>query len=90
MKFLLGQVVMTPAVQPVLEANNMQWIDLLGRHSSGDWGALDEEDRQANEDALVHGGRLLSSYLLPITKEKVWIITEHDRSATTLLLPSEY
>ena len=62
---------------------------LLARHVAGDWGDVDAEDRAANERALKDGSRLLSAYELP-TGERVWIITEADRSATTLLLPHEY
>ena len=62
---------------------------LLARHVSGDWGQLDAEDQAANEQALAYGTRILSAYDLA-TGERVWIITEADRSATTLLLPSEY
>ena len=68
--------------------------DCIERHLSGDWGDLDEGDRHANEDALQNGGRLFSSYFLPCinpdAEVKLWIITEADRSATTILLPSDY
>ena len=62
---------------------------LLARHVSGDWGQLDAEDQAANEQALAHGARILSAYDLA-TGTRIWIITEADRSATTLLLPGEY
>ena len=61
----------------------------LVRHIAGDWGQLDEQDWKANDDALEHGGRLLSRYLTP-SGTPFWIITEHDRSVTTILLPDEY
>jgi hypothetical protein len=61
----------------------------LARHASGDWGELDEHDRKANEHALEHGLRVLSVYTLS-SGEKIWIITEADRSTTTILLPKEY
>jgi hypothetical protein len=61
---------------------------LLTRHCSGDWGNVCKEDRQANDDALNSGERLLSSY--EVFGVKVWIITEWDRSYTTILMPSEY
>ena len=67
-------------------------IELLMMHSSGDFGALDENDRQANLVAL-HAkppGRLLSRYLVGKTKTSVYVITEHDRSSTLVLLASEY
>ena len=63
--------------------------ELLARHITGDWGELDAEDQRANEDALVTDARILSAYVLP-SGVKLWIITEADRSATTLLLPDEY
>jgi len=61
----------------------------MSRHHRGDWGDLDEEDKAANDQALIDGGRLFSAYH-SATGIKVWIITEADRSATTVLLPSEY
>jgi len=60
----------------------------LNRHMNGDWGDLCEDDKKANDSALVHGDRLLSSYI--VEGKKVWIITESDRSATTILFPYEY
>ena len=63
--------------------------DLLARHQRGDWGEVCEEDRLANESALREGERLFSVYRLS-SGTKIWIITERDRSSTTLLLPSEY
>jgi len=61
----------------------------ISRHADGDWGDLDEHDRKANEYALEHGLRVLSAYTLG-SGEKIWIITEADRSSTTILLPEEY
>ena len=55
----------------------------------GKYGNLDEHDRQQNELAVSHGGRILSAYNLP-DNQRLWIITEHDRSVTTLLLPEDY
>ena len=63
--------------------------EFVGRHLLGDWGDMCHEDKRANEDALKSGARIFSSYLLK-SGEKVWVITEADRSATTVLLPSEY
>ena len=59
------------------------------RHLAGDWGDLCDEDRVANEQALAEGGRLFSSYTQE-GDQKIWIITEWDRSVTTVLLPEEY
>ena len=84
-----GRVVATPGVLEVLTAAGVDPATLLDRHIVGDWGDLGEEDWRENEFSLSRGFRLLSSYPLP-DGQKVWIITEADRSATTLLLPSEY
>ena len=64
-------------------------VDLLIRHVTGDWGELDEEDKKENELSVKEGFRILSAYELE-TDVKVWVITEWDRSVTTILLPSEY
>jgi hypothetical protein len=72
-----------------LEAAQIPEVLLLARHVHGDWGELSEEDRLQNELAVLLGLRLLSSYPLP-TGGKVWVITEADRSATTILLPDDY
>lgn len=85
----LGQVVATPGCLEAFQANNQTPDEFLGRHVKGDWGDLAEEDRQANDDALIDGSRILSSYRLK-NGTKIWIITEWDRSATTCLLPEEY
>jgi len=87
--FHLGDVVATPESICTLNDHGISAHSLLQRHASGDWGDLCEEDVQANNDALQHGDRLLSSYVLSDSC-KVWIITEWDRSVTTILLPSEY
>jgi hypothetical protein len=87
--FALGRLLATPGALAVLEAHGVQPASLLGRHLCGDWGDLDAGDSEANWDALREGLRLLSSYQLA-DGEKVWIITEADRSATTLLLPEDY
>ena len=86
--FPLGQIVATPGVLKLLEEAGEDPCLLLARHHSGDWRELDPHDRRENELSLKHGWRLLSSY--PVGNERVWIITEADRSYTTILLPSEY
>ncbi len=87
--FRLGQVVLTPgAIRALEEARLCPW-DFLARHSAGDWGDLDEEDWHLNDEAVKDGSRILSAYLTA-KGERVWVITEADRSVTTLLLPSEY
>lgn len=85
-KFRSGQLVLTPGVLDTF--NNIDYRIYLNRHLSGDWGDMCDEDKESNETALKEGLRLFSSYI--INGEKLWIITEWDRSATTLLLPSEY
>ena len=88
-KFSLGQIVATPGALRALDESGEAPLDFLRRHVSGDWGELDEDDRRENELSLREGFRLLSAYRLK-TGEKLWIITEADRSVTTLLLPEEY
>ena len=88
-RFPFGQVVATPGALEALEEAGETAATLLRRHITGDWGEVDEHDRQENERSLVDGCRLLSVYTLS-TGTKLWIITEADRSSTTLLLPSEY
>lgn len=78
---------MTPGVQEGIPPSEM--LTALRRHSQGDWGSLDDEDRRENELSLKEGFRLLSSYESAVGV-KFWIITEADRSVTTVLLPSEY
>jgi len=87
--FDLGRVVATPGALRALERAGESPFAYLARHVSGDWGELHEEDRGENEFALKNGFRLLSAYRLG-DETKMWIITERDRSATTLLLPEEY
>jgi hypothetical protein len=88
--FTLGQVVATPGALRALGGEGIGPEALLQRHVTGDWGELSEEDRLENELSVREGLRILSSYKLPRTGVKIWVITEADRSATTLLLPDEY
>ena len=85
-RFPLGQLVATPAALASLVAAGVSPWSLLARHAQGDWGDLGEEDRQLNVLALIQGSRLLSAYTLP-DKTRVWVVTEADRSATSLILP---
>ncbi len=92
--FDLGQVVATPGALEAMARNNTTGLDQLRRHAAGDWGVLSENDRQANQEALQNGERILSAYLLS-DGTKLWMITEATddqgkRAATTLLLPDEY
>jgi len=87
--FPLGQIVATPGALALLERHRISPTLLLLRHSRGDWGDLDPEDAAANHAAVGGHDRILSCYLID-GDERVRIITEWDRSVTTLLLPSEY
>ena len=88
-KFSLGHIYATPGALSAFEEADESSLVFLVRHASGDWGDVCEEDRQANELAVESDLRLFSVYHLR-DGTKIWIITEADRSATTLLLPSEY
>lgn len=88
-RFPMGRPAITPAAEAALHSVGIHPLRLLARHIHGDWGELPVEDIAANELALLTGNRLLSSYLIP-GGDKVWLITEADRSVTTILLPSEY
>jgi hypothetical protein len=85
----LGQVVATPNALRALEEANQVPEEFLARHAAGDWGEVGSEDWQENELSVREGFRVLSSYTLS-TGTKIWIITEADRSATTVLLPEDY
>lgn len=87
--FPAGQIVATPGALALLDQINRSPLEFLSRHLRGDWGDLCQEDKTENELSLKYGFRLMSSYPLSQT-EKLWIITEADRSVTTLLLPEEY
>ena len=86
-KFPLGRTVITRNALARLTNEDVQWA--LGRHVSGDWGDVCPEDHEENELSLREGFRLLSVY--PSTAgEKLWVITEADRSVTTVLMPEDY
>ena len=82
--FPLGRIVATPGALEAFEQAGDSPGPFLKRHVTGDWGELDAEDRQENEESIVHGFRLLSAYSLS-NGTKLWIITEADRSVATLL-----
>ena len=84
----LGRVVATPGALKLLTEARTHPFDYLARHATGDWGELCAFDRRQNEIALREGLRVLSSY--DVSEGRVWIITEADRSVTTILLPEEY
>ncbi len=84
-----GVILITPGARDALLTTGEVIESFLNRHLSGDWGDVDPHDLQANNDALLYGNRLLSVYYLA-DQSTIWIITEADRSSTTILLPSEY
>src|SRR5882672_8829588 len=87
--FELGQIVATPGALAALRKAGQQPGEFLTRHVNREWGDLSDEDRKENDYSLEHGFRLLSSYRTN-AGDKLWIITESDRTVTTLLLPEEY
>src|SRR5229473_925520 len=88
--FPLGQIVATPGALAALGKAGQTPLEFLAWHVRGDWGELCEEDHKENQLSLERGFRLLSSYRTSSGDTKVWVITEADRSVTTLLLPEEY
>jgi hypothetical protein len=86
--FALGQIVATPGALELLDRSAVNAAELLLRHQGGDWGSIPPDDADQNDQSVVNGTRILSSY--QIADERIWIITEADRSSTTLLLPDEY
>ena len=88
-KFPLGQTVATPGALEALEASGQTPDFFLDKHVQGDWGTVDDEDKRANDQALIDGERIVSAYKT-LLGEKIWVITEADRSSTTILLPEEY
>ena len=102
-RFALGQIVATPGTIALLEHHSISAAALISRHLEGSWGDVCAEDAETNEMAIKFGNRIMSVYRLSTTEEilltpqasrsdlpTVWVITESDRSVTTLLLPSEY
>ena len=88
-KFSPGSIVATPGALEAFRASGEDPLPFLQRHLAGDWGELDEHDVRENELSLEHGWRILSCYRLR-NGTRIWIITEADRSVTTVLLPEEY
>lgn len=93
-RFQLGRIVATPGALEAIEAAKQAPSDFLDRHVRGDWGDVCADDQEANEQALINGSRLLSSYKTSLDV-KLWVITEaaddkRQRSATTIMLPDEY
>jgi len=88
-KFAFGHVVHTPAAVSLLAKHAVNMAALLKRHGNGDWGDLGDDDKKENDFAVSSGDQILSSYEVA-AGSKVWIVTEGDRSVTTVLLPSDY
>lgn len=86
----LGEIVITNLCMQKVKEHTEEVARCVVRHKTGDWGNLCEEDKQLNDSAVVDGGRILSAYEIGENKVKIWIITEADRSYTTILLPEEY
>ena len=86
-KFRLGKIVSTPNALEHISPEDI--LSAIQRHQAGDWGNVTEEDRQANDQALVEGTRILSVYHAT-NGTKFWLITKADRSVTTVLLPEDY
>jgi hypothetical protein len=86
--FALGFVCATPHALEVLTPEEIRRA--VARHSRGDWGDLDKDDWTENEEALRHGSRLFSVYPVERGNGRFWVITEADRSVTTVLMPSDY
>lgn len=88
-KFRMGKILATPGALKALKESGQAPLDFLSRHACGDWGEVCPEDRAANDRALESGERILSTFR---TNEgaRLWVITEWDRSLTTILLPEEY
>jgi hypothetical protein len=88
-RFALGRVVATPGALRALEKAEQAPDVFLDRHVNGDWGDVPEEDKQENEVSVEQGFRILSAYTTS-AGDRIWVLTEADRSATIILLPEEY
>lgn len=91
--FPLGRITATPGALALMRANYTEYAEVallqfLNYHQSGDWGAVDADDARLNDLAVRDGARVLSAYT--VGDGKVWVITEADRSSTTVLLPEDY
>ena len=89
MPFPLGRIVATPGALAALASSKQEVRPFLARHTQHDWGDVPPEDAEANDRALKDGTRIISSYRTTFD-EKIWVITEADRSSTCVLLPEEY
>lgn len=89
-RFALGQTYITPGAEKALMIAGQTPIEFLRRHMSCDFGQLSDDDVRENEFALRNGFRVMSSYRTGKSQQVIWIITEADRTSTTILLASEY
>lgn len=89
LKFPMGQCVVTRGAMQALNESGEWAAKYLLKHQCGEWGDLDEADKKENEFSIEKDFRILSAYVLP-NKDRIYVITEADRSSTTILLPSEY
>ena len=87
--FELGSLVITPGAAKAIRNAHQSPLVFYIKHGSGDWGTVDKDDWKLNDDALKDGYRVFSAYLTKLG-EKIWVITEANRSSTCILLPSEY
>lgn len=87
--FETGRIQATPGALETLSSDGDDILSLVGRHVAGDWSEMSAEDQQANRRSLADGTRIFSAYRTR-NENRIWIITEADRSATTVLLPEEY
>lgn len=90
MLFSLGKIVMTRGVADLVTDGKIDILPLISRHAAGDWGDVCRHDQRLNDDAVTSGQRVFSCYRVSPEVGKVWVITEWDRSYTTILLPNEY
>ena len=88
-RFPLGRVVATPGALRALEKSEQLPAEFLDRHVNGDWGDVPDEDKQENEVSVEQGFRILSAYTTS-AGDRIWVLTEADRSATIILVPEEY
>ena len=88
-RFPLGQVVATPGALSALEKAEQLPAEFLDRHVNGDWGEVPDADKEENERSVEQGLRIRSAYTTS-AGDRIWVLTEADRSATIILLPEEY
>ncbi|WP_265947786.1 hypothetical protein [Dechloromonas sp. A34] len=93
--FPLGEIAVTPCAYDLMKNFNLNWIWFIARHQTGDWGDISNDDQRVNHQSVSNGSRILSAYdVAPVdemnTHRQLWVLTEADRSFTTILLPEEY